>query len=110
MEHPLPLLLTLGSPLGLQTIVYQRLRPQPPGFPPNVRRWVNVADRDDFVAAEPDLKSFFKNGMPVDAIFEGGYTVDNGADPHNSEFYLGKTQVGKPVGEVLKSAGAASSK
>jgi hypothetical protein len=44
MKQPLHLLLTLGSPLGLQTIIYQRLRPQPPGFPLNVRRWVNVAD------------------------------------------------------------------
>jgi ATP-dependent exoDNAse (exonuclease V) alpha subunit len=62
MTQPLPLLLTLGSPLGLQTIVYQRLRPQPPGFPPKVRRWVNIADRNDFIAAEPDLKGF---GRPV---------------------------------------------
>jgi hypothetical protein len=42
IKQPLPLLLTMGSPLGLSTIVYQRLRPQPPGFPSNVRRWVNV--------------------------------------------------------------------
>jgi hypothetical protein len=101
MSQPLPLLLTLGSPLGLQTIVYQRLRPQPPGFPPNVRRWVNVADRDDFIAAEPDLKGLFSAGKPSGAVFEGGYTVDNGASPHNSDFYLGKAQVGGPVGQLF---------
>lgn len=67
MKQPLPLLLTLGSPLGLQTIVYQRLRPQPPGFPPNVRRWVNVVDQDDFIAAEPDLKGLFSSGVPAGA-------------------------------------------
>jgi hypothetical protein len=33
MMRPLPLLITLGSPLGLRTIVYERLWPQPPGFP-----------------------------------------------------------------------------
>jgi hypothetical protein len=109
MKQPLPLLFTLGSPLGLQTIIYQRLRPQPPGFPPNVGRWVNVADRDDFIAAEPDLKNLFSAGMPADAVFEGGYTVDNGADPHNSDFYLGKAQVGRPVGEVFRNVTAASS-
>lgn len=109
MQQPLPLLLTLGSPLGLQSIIYQRLRPQPPGFPSNVRRWVNVADRDDFIAAEPDLKGLFNTGMPGDAVFDGGYTVDNGADPHNADFYLGKVQVGKPVGEALSSTAAASS-
>ena len=100
--QPLPLLVTLGSPLGLQTIVYQQLRPQPPSFPANVRRWVNVADRDDFIAAEPDLKALFGADMPADAVLEGGYTVDNGASPHNADFYLGKAHVGRPVGEVFK--------
>jgi pimeloyl-ACP methyl ester carboxylesterase len=109
LQQPLPLLVTLGCPLGLQTVIHQRLRPQPPAFPPNVRRWVNVADRDDFIAAEPDLRGLFSAGMPGDAVFEGGYTVDNGADPHNADFYLGKAQLGKPVGEVLSSAAAASS-
>jgi hypothetical protein len=103
INQPLPLLITLGSPLGLQTIVYARLRPEPPGFPPLVRRWVNIADRDDFIAAEPDLKGLFGKGVPTGAIFESGYTVDNGAEPHNAQFYLGKAQVGKPVGEVFES-------
>ncbi len=109
MKQPLPLLLTLGSPLGLQTIVYQRLQPQPPGFPVHVRRWVNVADRDDFIAAEPNLEGLFKTGLPARATFEGGYTVDNGTDPHNSNFYLGKAQVGGPVGEVFKNSTATPS-
>src|SRR5262245_59422217 len=34
MTRPLPLLVTIGSPLGLSTVVYPRLRPQPPVFPP----------------------------------------------------------------------------
>jgi hypothetical protein len=101
INQPLPLLITLGSPLGLQTIVYAQLRPQPPGFPPLVRRWVNVADRDDFIAAEPDLRGLFIEGMPTAAIFESSYTVDNGAEPHNANYYLGKAEVGRPMGEVL---------
>jgi hypothetical protein len=101
MHQPLPLLLTLGSPLGLQTIIYQRLQPQPPGFPPWVHRWVNIADRDDFIAAEPDLEGLFSAGIPTGASFEGGYTVDNGAEPHNSDFYLGKAQVGREIGKVF---------
>jgi hypothetical protein len=109
IKHPLPLLLTMGSPLGLATIVYHRLRPQPPGFPLNVGRWVNVADRDDFIATEPDLKGLFGASVPAGAVFEAGYTVDNGADPHNCDFYLGKAQVGGPVGEIFRSTIAASS-
>ena len=106
MKQPLPLLLTIGSPLGLQTIIYQRLRPQPPRFPSTVQRWVNVADRDDFIAVEPDLKELFGADVPAGARLEGGYTVDNGADPHKCDFYLGKEQVGKPLGEVFTSAKA----
>lgn len=46
------LLLTLGSPLALPKVVYDRLdkdagaRQRPPG----VRRWVNIADRGDIIA------------------------------------------------------------
>lgn len=109
IKQPLPLLLTMGSPLGLATIVYQRLRPQPPGFPSNVRWWVNVADRDDFIATEPDLEGLFGAGVPAGAVFEAGYTVDNGASPHNCDFYLGKAQVGGPVGEIFRKTVASSS-
>jgi pimeloyl-ACP methyl ester carboxylesterase len=101
IKHRLPLLITLGSPLGLHTVVYERLRPQPPSFPPYVQRWVNVADQDDFIAAEPHLEALFGQSMPMGAVFEAGYTVDNGADPHNANFYLGKAQVGRPVGEIF---------
>ena len=55
-------------------------------FPSNVRRWVNVADRDDFIATEPDLKGLFGAGVPAGAMFEAGYTVDNGANPAQLRF------------------------
>jgi fructose-specific component phosphotransferase system IIB-like protein len=101
LERPLPLFCTLGSPLGLQTIVYQRLRPQPPTFPKQVKRWVNLADRDDFIAAEPDLVSMFSQGFAEGSLFEGGYTVDNGAEPHRAEFYLSKKRLGWAIAEAL---------
>lgn len=47
------LLLTAGSPLGIE-IVKRRLGP-PLMCPPNVDRWVNASDREDFVALEPKL-------------------------------------------------------
>lgn len=101
LRQPLPLFVTIGSPLGLDTIIYSRLQPQPPGFPSAVRRWVNVADRDDFFAFEPNLTSLFAAGIPPEAVFEGGYTVVNGAEPHRAAFYLAQTEVGRPVGYVL---------
>jgi fructose-specific component phosphotransferase system IIB-like protein len=103
LGQALPLLITLGSPLGLQSIVYQRLRPQPPGFPSAVQQWVNVADKDDLVAAEPDLIPLFGSALPEGATFNGAFTADNGSDPHNAEFYLGKKKVAEVVRDVLRS-------
>lgn len=103
LEQPLPLFCTLGSPLGLNTIVYPRLRPQLPTFPKQVKRWVNLADRDDFIAAEPDLVPMFSKGFSQGSIFEGGYTVDNGAEPHRAEFYLSKKRLGRVIAEALNS-------
>ncbi|WP_410654891.1 hypothetical protein [Amycolatopsis sp. lyj-112] len=94
---PLPLLLTVGSPLGLRTVVYERTRPQPPSVPPGVARWVNLADRDDLVAAKPDLGPMFPG---ADGVLDSGYTVDNGAKPHEAAFYLAKRR----TGEVLSAA------
>lgn len=101
LQRPLPLLLTLGSPLGLRTIVYDRIRPQPPVFPAHVRRWVNIADRNDLVAADPDLTPLFKATEPDGATVESTWTVDNGAKPHEATFYLTKRQVGAAVAEAL---------
>jgi hypothetical protein len=84
LNGPLPLLLTLGSPLGLRTIIYDRLRPQPPTYPSRVSRWVNISDRNDLVAAEPDLTSLFKPDGTSEVTFESAWTVDNGAKPHET--------------------------
>jgi pimeloyl-ACP methyl ester carboxylesterase len=105
LESSLPLFITMGSPLGLRTVVYEKVRPQPPQFPHLVHRWVNVADRNDLVAAEPDLTPLFRASVPAGAAMEGRYTVDNGAKPHQAEFYLTKVEVGDPIGSVLSQDG-----
>ncbi len=101
LTRPLPLLLTVGSPLGLRTIVYEKLRPQPPAYPPRVGHWVNIADRNDVVAAEPDLFTMFGQTLPDGARFNGSWTVENGAEPHRAGFYLTKALVGAAVAEVF---------
>jgi hypothetical protein len=102
-DQPLPLLVTLGSPLGLRSIIYERLRPQPPGFPPSVARWVNLAGRDDYIAAEPNLASLFGAGAP-DGAFEADWILDTGAKPHDARHYLTKRQTGRPIGETFTSS------
>jgi hypothetical protein len=104
-DHPLPLLITIGCPLGLHTVVYERVRPQPPRFPPAVHHWVNIADRNDIVAAEPDLTPLFGPTAAPGAVLEGGYTVENGTKPHQADFYLTKAQLGRPIGALLSGNG-----
>ena len=100
LTHPLPLLVTLGSPLGLRTIVADRLRP-PPSFPPRVAAWLNVANREDVVAAEPDLRPRFARDVPAPSRFEGVWYSEPGKDPHRAETYLGRVAVGRAVIEAL---------
>lgn len=99
-EHPAALL-TLGSPLGLRTIVYDRLRPQPAHVPDNALRWDNLADRDDLVAARLDLAPFFPPAPGKDVVPVTVQGLDNGAQPHEAAHYLTKKTTGRIVGEMI---------
>ncbi|WZO98950.1 hypothetical protein EP7_000541 [Isosphaeraceae bacterium EP7] len=100
LDQPLPLLVTLGSPLGLRTIVTERLIP-PASFPPMAGVWLNVANREDIIAAEPDLCPLFGNGVPPGSRFEGNKFEECSEDPHRAETYLGRARLGREVIEVL---------
>ncbi|MGW9034161.1 hypothetical protein ACWGQ4_04410 [Streptomyces sp. NPDC055721] len=96
---PLPLLITLGSALGLSAVNRRLL--QPPSFPSCLDRWINLADRDDFVAARPDLTAVFDTNRPPGARFDSTYTVDNGSSPHKANFYLSKVTTGQAIAEAM---------
>ncbi len=99
LKGPLPLLVTLGSPLGLRTIVTERLRPAP-SFPTHVTTWLNVANLEDVVAAEPDLRSRFAADLPGSSRFEGVRFTEP-KDPHRVETYLGREPVGREAIQAL---------
>jgi hypothetical protein len=93
--------ITLGSPLGLREVVYERLRPTPPVTPESVKTWTNIADVDDLVAAELELRFLFPPAtgqLPVPMV---DLRADNGAKPHASEYYLGKKSVGSALASAL---------
>ncbi|MFD0360858.1 hypothetical protein ACFQZZ_05275 [Nocardia sp. GCM10030253] len=94
-------LITLGSPLALQSIIYPRLRPQPPTVPPALTRWENMADRDDIVAAHLDLAPFFPPAPGRVVVPTTHPAIDNGAQPHDAAHYLTKRSVGRIVAEAL---------
>lgn len=100
LNNDIRLLTTLGSPIGLRNIVFDRLVPKPPTFPPRVQTWINVADKDDFVAAVSDLGPLFQVSSRPSAKFEN-HIVSNGARPHDVRPYLSSTAVGVALAKAL---------
>ena len=99
--------MTLGSPLGIPNLIFDRLDPAPqpvaeagPGprgrWPGPGRGWVNVADQGDVVALVKDLRGAF--GPEVD-----GWVVDNGATAHNARPYLTAIETGRAIWEGVGS-------
>jgi hypothetical protein len=105
-SHPRPrvgALITLGSPLGLRNLVFDRLRPPPvpvggqceaKGVWPPVRLWGNVADDGDIVAAVEDLRPLFGDGIRQ-------LRVHNGANAHDMRPYLEDPLTGQLISAGL---------
>jgi hypothetical protein len=97
------LLVTLGSPLGIPNLVFDRLTPAPAGgvgaWPGRVAHWVNVADADDVVALRKQLAPLFP--APGDGVGVEDHLVDNGDEPHAISRYLNAEPTGAAVGNVL---------
>lgn len=97
------LLLTLGSPLGIPKLVFDRLTPVPvPGrgaWPGTVAGWVNVADPNDVVALRKQLTGLF--GGPSQGVTVDDRLVNNGDQPHAVDRYLNAGQTGSALGDFL---------
>lgn len=84
-------LITLGSPLGMPRLVFDRLEPAPPGcWPGRVTEWTNVVDTGDIVAAVADLRPLFGERLVQ-------VQVHNGARAHDARPYLTERLTGRAV-------------
>jgi pimeloyl-ACP methyl ester carboxylesterase len=87
-------LLTLGSPLGIATAVFDRLTPPPVdgrgAWPGSITSWTNIADRGDVVALRKELAPQF--GPEVH-----DQLVHNGATAHDVLPYLTTQEAGRAV-------------
>lgn len=100
----LQLLVTLGSPLGIRNVVFDRLTPTPTeigGAWPGVvsTDWVNVADPRDIVAMRKDLAPLFP--PPEGAEEVSDRLVNNGDDPHGIGPYLTAEETGTAIAAAL---------
>lgn len=90
-----PLFVTLGSPLGIDSV--RKGFPKPRVKPNNVQRWVNGADPEDFVALRPTLTSDnFGPGIENYSDIENGY--DNA---HSIAGYLSDPRIAKAIAESI---------
>lgn len=97
-EWPVRSLITLGSPLGIPNLIFDRLSPPPirgKGLvPPKIETWTNVADSGDPVALVKDLSSCFGERVQ-DRL------VSNGATAHDVTPYLTARETGEALSHAL---------
>lgn len=102
LETPVKFL-TIGSPLGMRNVIFDRLTPAPRNgkgtWPSGVSSWTNVADTDDIVALEQKLSGRFPHPPGLDKIDDR--LVNNEDEPHSAERYLVKTVVGESLAKAL---------
>jgi pimeloyl-ACP methyl ester carboxylesterase len=97
-------LVTLGSPLGIPNLIFDRLDPAPAPapsaeprgrWPGKGRSWANVADKADVVALVKDLRAGFGPGVDC-------WVVDNGAHAHDVRPYLTAVETGRAIAAGLE--------
>lgn len=97
-DWPVRMFVTLGSPLGIPNLIFDRLQPAPVGgrgaWPGRAERWINIADRRDMVALEKQLRSRF--GDRVEDLL-----VDNEARAHDVSPYLTAQETGAAIASGL---------
>lgn len=104
---PVRALVTLGSPLGIRNLIFDRLRPAPaaevPGkrvgkWPGGTAAWTNIADGGDVVALVKDLRPLFGEKVAC-------YLVHNGSHAHAVHPYLTAAQTGAAIAVGLGEPG-----
>ena len=91
-------LITLGSPLGIRNLIFDRLWPIPENgrgyFPDGAATWTNIADTGDVVALVKQLAPLF--GDRVRDLL-----VHNGSKAHDISPYLTAVETGHAIAEGL---------
>jgi len=103
-QYQIDLFITIGSPLGLREAQDQleKLTGQKSlAVPACVKRWVNVADPIDPVAADKRLAGDYvaTNGVGVEDFVQ--WNIDSPRDPHSGTGYLRLSEVRGPVNAAI---------
>jgi hypothetical protein len=97
-EWPVRTFVSLGSPLGIRNLIFERLRPAPGDsigvWPKGLSRWSNIADQGDIVALVKELRPSFGDGVQ-------DYLVHNDAQAHAVRPYLTAKETGYAIAQGL---------
>lgn len=99
------LFVTIGSPMGLQTVqerLKQKLKVQNLTVPDCIQNWVNIADPLDPVAADRELGEDFLTDAKIQDIRV--MNLDSPRHPHSATGYLGLQACQQPVRAVVGAA------
>jgi pimeloyl-ACP methyl ester carboxylesterase len=98
-ELPVTTLVTIGSPLGIRNMIFDRLEPTPENsvgkWPSKIQFWHNIVDPSDIVTLGKPLRPLF--GPRVNDLF-----VDNGRKPHDFRRYLSTAETGYSISSGLQ--------
>jgi hypothetical protein len=93
-ELPVQAFITLGSPLGIPNLIFDRLRPAPAAgqgqFPRQGMAWTNIADRGDAVALIKELHPLFGGDLQ-------DQPVHNDSKAHDVSPYLTAPETGRAI-------------
>jgi hypothetical protein len=97
-QWPVTTFVTIGSPLGIANVIFDRLRPAPENgkglWPASLRRWTNIADKGDVVALTKKLAPLFDDRIHDVLVY-------NGSHAHDATRYLTARESGTAIAEGL---------
>jgi hypothetical protein len=92
-------LVTLGSPLGIPNLIFDRLQPSPVNgigqWPGRIQHWTNISDDGDVVALQKSLGPLFPGAVT-------DIRIHNGATAHNISPYLSAAETGLAIAYGLR--------
>jgi hypothetical protein len=91
-------LVTLGSPLGIRNLIFDKLSPAPEKrkgkWPKLLKRWTNISDDGDVVALHKKLGDLFDGVVDI--------RIDNEARAHDASPYLTAAATGTAIADGLE--------
>jgi hypothetical protein len=97
-QGPVTTFVTIGSPLGIANLIFQKLRPAPEKgrgqWPAGLRRWTNIADKGDVVALNKELAPLFDDRIHDVLVY-------NGSHAHDATRYLTARETGIAIAQGL---------